>query len=251
VKDGAVVYGEQVITSPLDISHFVTDSFVTDGIWVVFGFTLCFLLIAFLVVSLAPRQLGRVTTCIENNRARSFFVGLLLLILTPVIIGLLTFTIIGIPIVAVLPLAYLVALGMGMMTCGRTFLRLRATDPGGRSLSNMASALLGVAAYMGLWAGVAILLGSASSVAEGFGITLLVISILATVWPFLTGLGAVVLTRFGFREYISFQERTAAGVVPAPAPPPMPRTPPISPAVPPPPRDGSGPEPPPLSTPDR
>ena len=65
--------------------------------------------------------------------------------------------------------------------------------------------LVGVAVFMALWALVAVLLGSQNDVAQGFGYFVLVVVILLTAWPLMTGVGAAILTRFGFRPYIRFR----------------------------------------------
>jgi hypothetical protein len=84
--------------------------------------------------------------------------------------------------------------------------------------------------YMAVWALVALIMGSDygdSSGYHGMGVFLLVISILGTTYPFLTGIGAAVLTRFGFRPYVSRSETqtTVDQAAPEPAPPPIPQGP--------------------------
>ena len=87
VKEGAVVLGDQIVTEqyniPVDV---ITTSFSTDGIWVVFGFTIALLLVAFLTSALAPRQTLVLTECIIGHPVRTCCLGLLFTLLAPLIV---------------------------------------------------------------------------------------------------------------------------------------------------------------------
>jgi len=259
VKEGGEVLGQQIITEvyqipPIDV---VIAPFSTDGIWLVFIFTLVFLLIAFLAVSLAPRQLKNISLCISEHKYKTYFTGLLFIFLLPLLVVLLAITIIGIVAIGLLPISILLALVLGMCVCGRLLARSVLKSIFGEQQSLMFQSLFGVLIFMLLWAVVAILLGSgeASGVAYGFGISMLVVSILITSYPLLAGVGAAVLTRFGFRRYVSFREQLTdrEDAVPTPAPPPLssagPAAPPQAPqSVPRPPSFGNRSEPPNLSS---
>lgn len=227
IKEGGEVLGRQVLTEryqipPIDM---VIAPFSSDGLWVVLTFTLSFLLIAFLTVSLAPRQVENVSQCIIEHKVKSYFAGLLFLVLLPLLIGLLAITIVGIVAILFLPLSILVAMVLGMAVCGRMLARGLLKDYFGQQQSLMFQALFGVLVFMLLWTVVAVLLGTgeSSDVAHGFGIFMLVLSIVLTTYPFLAGMGAAFLTRFGFRQYVSFRDQMPEdrNEAPTPAPPPL------------------------------
>lgn len=233
VKPGGVVLGKQKITEhtisiPVEL---LTESFSEAGMWVVFSFTVALMLFAYLASSLMPRQSANVTSCIAEHKAKTFLLGLLFIFLIPFIITLVAVTIVGLAVLPLIPLAYLFALALGMGASGRPLTRFLLRSFGTGEPSLMFYSLTGVLVYMILWTVVALLLGSGESnhpVAWGFGIFSLVLSIVATIWPLATGVGAAVLTRFGFRDYISFRDgQVSKGTTaPAPAPPPIAEKPP-------------------------
>jgi len=231
IKPGGVVLGEVVESPRLDIPiDRFDDQLATEGIWVVFAFTLTLTLIVFLTASLAPRQMTNMTDCVRQYPTRSFLLGFLFLILMPAIVLLVAVTIVGILVVWLVPIAYLVALALGMGVSGFQITEPLVRRHLGMSLGPVATSLAGVLMYMAAWTVVALLLGSdhdGSSGYHGLGIFMLVISIVGTVYPFLTGIGAAVLTRFGFRPYVSRAEAQipATESAPAPAPPPIPEGP--------------------------
>jgi len=243
IKDGGVVLGQQIVTDKFDLPvEIVRTSFSSDGLWVVFGLSVALLLMAFLASSLAPRQTANVSDCIKKYKARAFAVGVLFVFLMPFLVALLAITVVGILVVPFLPFAYLLSLAMGIGAFSHLVLQPVLLRRFGARPGLVLNSVAGVLFFMVLWMFVATLLGSSDSVSEGFGIFLLVISILLTLFPLMTGVGAVVLTRFGFREYVSFADHQADHdqTVPAPAPPPMkddlPVPPPLNlPVVPPPP----------------
>jgi hypothetical protein len=69
-------------------------------------------------------------------------------------------------------------------------------------------------------------MGSSNDTAEGFGIFFLVFAILLTLFVGSAGIGAALLTKFGWRDYSAqgTSGRKPAGA-PAPAPPPIPEPP--------------------------
>ncbi|MCP4685709.1 MAG: polymer-forming cytoskeletal protein [bacterium] len=253
VKDGGLVLGEQIVTEayqipPIDV---VMAPFSSEGIWIVLAFALALLLIAFLAVSLAPRQLKNISTCIVEHKVKTYFTGLLFLFLLPLVVAILLITIVGIIAVALLPLSILIAMTLGMAVCGRMLGRSVLKSIFGQKQSLMFQSLFGVLVFVLSWALVAVLLGAGDSegVVFGFGVLFLVLSIVATSYPLLAGIGAAVLTRFGFRQYVSFRDQVAepGGPVPAPAPPPLSGRIPSSPSKhspPSPPSFGRRPEPP-------
>jgi len=227
VKPGGRVGGEvyregTIVTLPGDIF----DHFSADGIWVVLGFTIFLLLIGFIAITLAPRQMDRFNQCITRYPGRSFAMGLLFTLLAGPITALAALTLIGAILV---PLSYVAAYMLGIVSLsyivGRWLWRRFAGGPSVGALAFVS----GLAPLMILWFIVAVLLGATSSVANGFGTFFLVMAILITVFPICAGAGAALLTRFGFREYSTMPARKPqeAEYAPTPAPPPIPSEPPV------------------------
>ena len=227
IKSGGVVNGEIVRTgNPLDIDD-LTGNFTGDGIIVVASLTAFFLVCAFLVASLMPDQLKVLHDCMSEYPARSFLLGFFLTLLVPLVVALVTITVVGVLVLPLVPLAYLAGFILGLIAFGSkiTSRFLSRFGLGGTDL--LSQSLIGVSFLMLFWFGVALLLGMHDPTAEGFGIALLVFSIILTAYPMATGLGAVVLTRFGYRKYTG--RRQNLSTFPdsnIPVPPPIPETPP-------------------------
>jgi hypothetical protein len=93
---------------------------------------------------------------------------------------------------------------------------------------------LGIVLFMSMWLITAILLGSDGDVSQGFGVFVLVISIITNSYILLSGLGAAILTRVGTREYLGWHDRhmrATESQAPMPAPPPIPDMPPSPPDI--------------------
>ena len=231
IKPGGVVLGEVIESPRLDIPiDRFDDQLATEGIWVVFAFTLTLTLIVFLTSSLVPRKMDNLTDCVCQHPVRSFLLGFLFLILMPAIVLLVAVTIVGILVVWLVPIAYLVALALGMGVSGFQITGPLMRRHFGMNLGSVATSLSGVLMYMAAWPVVALLLGSdrdGSSGYHGLGVFMLVISILGTIYPIMTGIGTAVLTRFGFRPYVSSAETQTqtTEAAPVPAPPPIPEGP--------------------------
>ncbi|MBI5266059.1 MAG: hypothetical protein HY851_02390, partial [candidate division Zixibacteria bacterium] len=223
---GGVVLGRQVVTDKFGLPESLQTSVATAGLWVIFGFSLLFLVCAFLYVTLMPRQLEQFTQCIVRYPAKSAAVGMLFLIGLPVIAVLFIITLVGILVVPFLPLVYLFAITLGVVSCGRLIGRALLSRTFGSQQPALLEAVIGLAILMVQWVLVALLMGSSNSVAYGFGVFALVVAIIVSAFPILAGIGAALLTRFGFRAHVSLRDRIAAeqAAVPAPAPPPIRRT---------------------------
>ncbi len=225
VNEGGVVAGQQELTNALDFpTEVIQRSFSVDGLVIVFGFLIFLLVVAFLVTTLFPLQFGHLQDCMLNFKVRSTFVGLLFLFLLPLIIVLVAITIIGIAVVPFIPIAYVLAMSCGVIALGCAIGEYISGKILGGSKSRVVHCLMGVPAFMLLWVLVAVLLGS-TGVAQGFGIFFLVVAIVVSLYPVLGGLGAAVLTRFGYREHTGIRveiRRGKANEAPAPAPPPIP-----------------------------
>lgn len=237
IKDGAVVLGQ--------ISRTPIPEFSAAGIWVVFSFFLFFVIFTWIAVSLAPQQVRRVDSCIKRYRIRSLVMGFLLVILMGPIMAAFALTIVGLIVTILLPFAYLVAVGLGVISFSMAISRVLTGRILARPWSLMYQSFLGLLLFSLLWFLVAYLKGGANPTMQGFGTALLVIAILTTCYPGLTGLGATFLTRFGFSDYISYRDRTAptGKSAPTPAPPPIPKAPQPSPPPPRHPGQADGPAP--------
>lgn len=228
IREGGIVLGEIVETPPIEIPmEVITSGFSTAGIWVVLGFTLALSLVAFLVATLAPRRLVSMTGCILSHPVKSLLTGFSFIFLLPIIVALVSLTVVGLLVVWVVPLAYFVAFAVGMCATGSQGLNAITRVLAHRTPGILAGSVAGIAFYMGLWALAALAMGSDISGGPG-GELVTVIAILVTCYPLMTGTGAAVLTRLGGRVYVSRRETpTEAGEpAPAPAPPPMPESPP-------------------------
>jgi hypothetical protein len=227
VNSGGKVSGQQITTDALDFpTEVLQRSFSVDGLVIVLGFLLFLLVTAFLVTTLFPIQFGNLKNCMLTFRVRSVFVGLLFLLLLPLIIILVSITIIGIAVVPFIPMAYVLAMACGVTALGSAIGETISGKILGGSKNRMIHALIGVPVFMLLWVFVAVLLGS-TGVAYGFGIFFLVVSIVVSLYPVLGGIGAALLTRFGYREHtgIKVDHRRQASEAPTPAPPPIPEMP--------------------------
>ena len=231
VQPGGTVYGEITQTGSLtDLPRDVISySFSAGGLWVVTGFTIFLFFGGFIAITLASRQVGRFHHCIAHYPVKTFMIGLLVTVLMPMVALLVVITIVGVLIVPFVPLVYVIAFTLGVVTFSQIVGESIVRKYSSRKCSGMLSFTLGLILFMALWYVVAILLGSADPVSHGFGIFFLVFSIVYGSYQICVGVGAAVLTRFGFRDYVSFDDRvrTAGDATRPPAPPPIPRVPPI------------------------
>jgi len=247
-REGAVVLGKvREVGSPLELED-ITKSFSADGLIVVLSFTAFLLVFSFLTVSLLPRQMRNFDHCLSRHKVKSYLWGLLFLVLMPAILLLVMITVVGLIVVPFVPLVYLIAFGLGIVAFGNMLGRQFSLRYFGGEKGMLLQSTLGIVLLMSLWFVVAVLLGAGDDVSQGFGIFFLVVSILLTSFPILAGVGAAVLTRFGFKEYRLFtdsQQQPGAPMAPAPSPPPIPEGPSLTtpPAGPEPPRATPPPSP--------
>ncbi len=246
VKEGGEVLGRiEEIGAPLEG---ITEGISADGLVVVLVLGLVVIFFGFLIVALMPRQLANFSSCLVRHRVKCYLLGFLFLLMMPFVIVLCVITLVGIVVIPFVPMLYLGAMLMGLVSFGAVVgsAVMSRLQPGGQGAQ--VKTLLGEFLLMVLWLLVVLMMSAANPVQRGLGIALLVISIVITSYPLLTGIGAALLTRFGHRQYVSFTERRPdIDVPPAPAPPPLYDPPPIvtpGPTPPPPPlhdRDESGP----------
>lgn len=220
-KKGSKVKGRVIeLDNSLDFRD-ITSPFSTDGLVVAISFTIALLFFTFLITNLMPVQLNRMNDIVLNYPIKSFLLGFLFIMLMPVITTLAIITLVGVIIV---PILYVIAFFTGVVIFGNKIGRMISVRFLGGEKKMMFQAVIGVFLFMSFWLLDAILLGQQSDVAEGFGIFVLVASIIISTFPICTGVGAAILTRFGFRDYVSWKDRhgfDTKPAAPAPAPPPL------------------------------
>jgi len=225
VKDGGVVLGKQITTTAFDIP--AVEGFPYDFLVAVISLTVFFLVFGFLVVQLMPRQLENFRECMCQHRVKTYLLGFLFVILMPIIVLLVMITIVGMVVVIFVPILYVIVFAFGIIAFGQTLGDSLSKRIWGSKKSLLFSAILGVFALMLPWIFTSLLFNSANEVQFGFGVFFLVISIILSTFPVFSGVGAAILTRVGFRKYVSFGDRLAQEPNLAPAPPPIPDKPPI------------------------
>ena len=222
-KKGSTVLGEIKIIkdASLDFKD-ITGSFSTDGLVIAIIFTVVLIFFSFLVTNLMPVQLKRMNEVVLNSPVKSYLLGFLIILLMPIVIISVIITIVGIIVVVFVPVLYLLAFFMGIVIFGNRIGRIISIRFLGGEKKMMFQSTMGVFLFMSLWLLDAILLGQQGDVAEGFGIFVLVVAIIVSTFPICTGIGAALLTRFGFRDYRSWKNLHGFGSEPpAPAPPPL------------------------------
>ncbi len=224
IKEGGRVLGKQYITSTFDIP---VKSFPYGFLVVIICVTAFFIIMGFLVVQLMPRQLDNFRECMCGHRVKTYLLGFLLVVLIPVITLLVAITIVGLVVVVFVPLLYIVAIAFGVISFGQTLGDVFSKKVWGTKKSILFSVFTGIFTLMLPWFLTSLLFNSASPVQRGFGIFFLVVSIGLSTFPVFCGVGAAFLTRWGFRKYISFADRMAMEPFQAPAPPPIPKEPPV------------------------
>jgi len=224
VRDGGIVLGKQVISTKIELP---VKSITYDFIVVIIVLTAFFLLAGFLVVQLMPRQLENFQSCMCRHRVKTFLLGFISSLFFPIVIAVLAVTIVGLIVVPLVPILYIVAVAFGMISFGYNIGRMLAKRFFNIERGQLFQVLLGIVTVMGLWLLASIFMSPQSDVANGFGIFFLVISIIITTYPVFSGVGAALLTRVGFRQYVSFADKMQEQGVQSPAPPPIPQEPPI------------------------
>ena len=118
IKDGGVVLGQLVEEgSVIDIEDF-TPTFSPNGIIVVLSSTVFLLFLSFLIVALMPRQIDNCQSCCQSNPVKTYFLGFLFVFLLPVVMAVLSITIVGVVVVPFVPLLYLFAMILGIVSFG-------------------------------------------------------------------------------------------------------------------------------------
>jgi len=230
VQPGGVVAGSQIESSTIELGD-LTNPFSFDGLNIVLAFTVFFLFGGFLISTLMPRQLALVEQCAREHRIKAFVLGFLAFLLSPVILLVIAITIVGLLVVPLLPFAYLAALVMSVAAFGNRIGRFFCRRFLGIASNITLHVFVGISITMSVWIVDALLLGSSNSAIEGLGIFVLVVAILLSALVLFTGVGGVILTRFGYRPYVGWRLGDGGDRAPAPAPPPIPESPPMPPPI--------------------
>ena len=235
IRDGGVVLGEVVEgEDAINIPSFPTE-FSEVGMVVIIIIMLFMFITIFMLNALMPKKLQVIADCYSNYTIRNTILGFLAFIMMPLVIILVVITIVGIPLALFVPLVYLSA-GIIGIACfsnnlgGRISRRFLGGDK-----NRYFQTFVGFSIFAIIWIlGISLFTGNPEDSPEfGFGVFLFVLSIVITFVPFYGGIGASLLTRFGFRPYKSWKDKHASdGPSPAPAPPPIPTVPDINPPPP-------------------
>ena len=230
LRDGGIAKsGIQETSAPIDLRD-ITDPFSGSFLKTIAILSGIILIVTFLSSSLMPRQLNNICLACRHYPVRSSLLGFLLLFLLPLVVTLVVVTIVGALIVWVVPIVYVFALLLGIVAAGDR-IGSRILRWLGRTVSSSwVRSLTGVLVICIVWGIVAIMTGFDNAFFDVVGIIILILVSAYTLFAMLNGLGAVLLTRFGTRPYISWRDRQAQDTdAPSPAPPPRPSAPPVTP----------------------
>lgn len=179
------------------------------------------------ILAAAPANVDRVEARIRGNGMGVFLGGILIQFLTPFVIALLVFTIIGIPVALVLPLVLIAALLLGFVAIsrmlGETLIR-REGSPRRAALSLILGTVILITPLL---VGVSLKIPSGTGTDVGttivgfMGNTALFLGVAIMYLASTAGLGAAVFSRLGFRD------KKKKGAIPAASSPESP-TPPTS-----------------------
>lgn len=178
-----------------------------------------------LATGVAPRPVNRVSACLQKSFVRSFFIGLLAWFLYVPVLAILVLTIIGIPVALIaLPIATLLAVVLAIVGLGDLVGQKASRYVGTSDSSQMTRVILGILILCSLWLGMSLFFTSPSGLSNAFATLMLVLAIVVWSIGLTAGVGGVILTRFGRRDY----RPRAAEVKVETAPPPPPTPPPLT-----------------------
>lgn len=201
LKEGAVVLGHIEETS--EFLNPKSIEFSGDGIIIVTTFTLFLLFIAFILNTLMPKQMKNMEQFYHEGKLKAFLLGFLMFLLMVPIMALVTITIIGIFVIPLIFLAYIAAMFVGIIIFSNQIGNFVLSKISGAS-GKMIKSMVGVLLFMSLWYITAFVLGSESSASretQAPGLVILVISILISIFPIFSGIGIVVLSKFGYKQF--------------------------------------------------
>lgn len=211
-----------------DITIFERTSYTPLIVILIIFFSLMFL--GLIGIGVASKPINRVKICLEQQFAKSFLIGFAGWFALGPLIGILVLTIIGIPLaVLVLPLGLIAGIILGILGACQLTGQLSGRYFGMKNESLIKQLLPGLIILFSAWILMSLFMISSSGVAEGFSTLFMVIAIIIWSVVVTTGIGAVVLTRFGTREYKKLDRdeiKVHVNIRPAPKPPTPPPTPP-------------------------
>ncbi len=196
-------------------------------ILIIFFAILFFGLIGFGVSS---KPINRVKLCLEQQFAKSFFIGFAGWFALGPLMAILVLTIIGIPVaVLVLPLGLILGIILGILGASQLAGQISGRYLGMKNENLLKQLVPGLTILYLPWILMSLFMISSSGAAEAFSILFMVIAII--IWSVVVsaGIGAVVLTRFGSREYKKPSRddiKVQVNIRPTPKPPTPPPTPP-------------------------
>ncbi len=189
-----------------------------------------FLFFGLIGFGVSSKPINRVKLCLEQQFVKSFFIGFAGWFALGPLMAILVLTIIGIPVaVLVLPLGLILGIILGVLGACQLTGQLSGRYLGMKNENLLKQLVPGLTILYLPWIVMSLFMISSSGVAEGFSVLFMVIAII--IWSVVVsaGIGAVVLTRFGTREYkkpsrddINIQ----VNIRPTPKPPTPPPTPP-------------------------
>ncbi|MFH2034793.1 MAG: polymer-forming cytoskeletal protein [Candidatus Zixiibacteriota bacterium] len=182
------------------------------------------LILGILVLLMASVPIKRLRTCLDTNFIKSFLLGFLFWIAVGPLMGLLSLTIIGIPVaLLILPLAMLFGVIMGIIGMSYYSGTLLTKLFRMKTESRLVQFILGIIVLYIPWLIWAALFAEPDSTSQGFSVLFLVISIVIWSIGVSAGVGSIIITRFGTRdckEGLS-SKFSADATPPPPSPPPL------------------------------
>jgi hypothetical protein len=225
---GGIITGLRHETDLPSIPEFelVRESSVTPLIVIIIKL-IALLICALVAVAIAPKAVERTKACLQMSFVRSFLVGLLAWFAYVPVFGLLCLTIIGIPVALVaLPLATAVASILGFVGLSQITGEKSSRFIGRTNGSQLSRIILGILALESLWIIMSLFFASSSGVSQGFATFFMVMAIIVWSIGVTSGIGAVILTRFGTR--VCRKVASPSGIASTVKPPPPPTPPPLS-----------------------
>jgi len=202
---GGTILGERYETELPDIdipSIVLFEKTSFTAFWVILIIFFSLLFFGLIGIGVALKPINRVKLCLEQQFIKSFFVGLAGWFALGPLMGILVLTIIGIPVaVLVLPLALFLGIILGILAVCQLTGQLSGRYLGMGKGTLIKQIIPGLVILYLPWIMMSLFMISSSGVAKGVSVLFMVIAIV--IWSVVVsaGIGAVVLTRFGTREY--------------------------------------------------
>jgi len=232
VKSGGLITGDETeVTGGIEIGREFGDEYrkIIDfgAIPIFVGMAALLILVAFVSLSVAPDAVTRASHAIRSHTATAIWAGLITLIVLPFAITFLIATVIGIPIALIGVVAAPVALLVGIVAYSQFSGQTALAAYGIENSTRLRQIVIGIVILIGLWTVSFAFQSSRAEFLADIGVVLLIVAIGFSAVGVFAGIGGVVLTRFGRREYSPRPKGTRSGYPPPPSPPPTPQPPPI------------------------